>query len=277
MRYAGFWIRFAAITIDSIIFLVFFLVFFISWYMIAPNSYDKYILSDSFSFLIYFVSGFFSWLYSALLWSSSWQATIGKKILSLKVVDPVGEKITFLNASGRYFAQYVSSFVFCLGYISVAFDKQKRSWHDKLANTFVINTSKSGNFLDDRFSNNQMQNNTHTNRLESENGNKILLAGFDAGGHVVRLIIDKNNSQLAKTGLTLGRDGQYCELHLNDTSVSRTHIRFILEKDSLWIEDLNSTNGTTVNGKRLIANVPTELPDRGNIMIGDVELSISEF
>ena len=66
-----------------------------------------------------------------------------KMVLKLKIVDAgTGNKLTFGQAIGRYFAYILSAIPFFLGYIWVGFDKRKQSWHDKLAGTIVIRNIK---------------------------------------------------------------------------------------------------------------------------------------
>lgn len=50
--------------------------------------------------------------------------------------------------------------------------------------------------------------------------------------------------------LTVGRDAA-CELHLTSTMVSSRHARIVWRQDHVYVEDLGSTNGTWVNGKRV--------------------------
>ncbi len=78
------------------------------------------------------------WLYYSLFHSSSWQATLGKRALRLKVVDLDGHRISFARASGRFFAQYLSALTFCIGYMLAGWTKRKRSLHDMIAKTYVI-------------------------------------------------------------------------------------------------------------------------------------------
>src|SRR5262245_18205594 len=47
--------------------------------------------------------------YFALLESSSWQATLGKLTLGIKVTDTHGNRISFGRATGRYFLKSVSA------------------------------------------------------------------------------------------------------------------------------------------------------------------------
>lgn len=79
------------------------------------------------------------WLYYALLESSSRQATIGKMALGLIVIDEEGERITFARATGRHFAKILSTLVFFVGYLMVAFTQRKQGLHDLIAGTLVIN------------------------------------------------------------------------------------------------------------------------------------------
>jgi uncharacterized RDD family membrane protein YckC len=78
------------------------------------------------------------WLYEALLTSSSWQGTIGKRVLRLKVVDEAGNRIGFGRATGRFFAKILSSMFFCIGFIMIGFTDKKRGLHDMLADTVVM-------------------------------------------------------------------------------------------------------------------------------------------
>ena len=77
------------------------------------------------------------WLYSATLESSVWQATLGKKLLGLKVSDTQGKRLSFARASGRHFGKYLSS-VFFLGFILTAFTEKKQALHDLIAGTLVV-------------------------------------------------------------------------------------------------------------------------------------------
>lgn len=81
-----------------------------------------------------------NWLYFALLESSKLQATIGKLAIGLVVTDMDGERISFLRATGRYFAKILSSLILCIGYIMVAFTQRKQGLHDLIAGTLVYKT-----------------------------------------------------------------------------------------------------------------------------------------
>lgn len=70
-------------------------------------------------------------------------ATPGKILVRAKIVDArTGGPPSKAQCVGRYFAYFVSTFPLCLGLIWVGIDKRKQGWHDKLAGTVVIRTTK---------------------------------------------------------------------------------------------------------------------------------------
>lgn len=84
--------------------------------------------------------GLFRLLYYVFLESSAWQATFGKKLLNMKVVDENFARISPIKALVRYVASWLSYVILLLGYLWVIVDSKKQSWHDKIAGTYVINT-----------------------------------------------------------------------------------------------------------------------------------------
>ena len=77
-------------------------------------------------------------LYFSLMESSSWQATFGKLILGIKVVDKANNKLSFWHALGRYFAKYVCWFTMGIGFLVIGFTEKKQGLHDLIAGTYVI-------------------------------------------------------------------------------------------------------------------------------------------
>jgi len=134
-QYAGFWIRFAACAIDSVALLIPTLLVSFLYRATIPADNPFSVLVDFFDFLMNL--GIW-WIYVAVLHSSVWQATLGKKLLGMKVVDYAGNRISFGRATGRYFAGFLSVLLLFIGLIMVAFTKQKQALHDKLASTLVV-------------------------------------------------------------------------------------------------------------------------------------------
>jgi hypothetical protein len=63
--------------------------------------------------------------------------------------------------------------------------------------------------------------------------------------------------RLAKPIVTLGRDAAN-DVPINDPEVSRYHLRFTQQGTNYGVEDLGSTNGTMINGKRIIGIAPLQ-------------------
>ena len=77
-------------------------------------------------------------LYYPLFESSKLQATPGKYILEIQVINSTGGKISFLQALGRYFAKILSYMLLAIGFIMAAFTEKKQGLHDMIANTYVV-------------------------------------------------------------------------------------------------------------------------------------------
>ncbi len=83
--------------------------------------------------------GFFApWLYEAFMTSSEWQATVGKRVMSIVVTDLNGNRMSFARATGRHFAKYISVFLLGIGFIIAAFTAKKQALHDMIAETLVM-------------------------------------------------------------------------------------------------------------------------------------------
>ena len=121
-RYGGFWIRVAAYLLD--------LILLVLVQLILDQALDS-------SAQVALLNGLFGWFYFAGC-ESMLGGTPGKRICGLRVVDEDGRDISFLRATGRYFAKFISSLILMIGFIMVAFDSEKQGLHDKLAGTYVI-------------------------------------------------------------------------------------------------------------------------------------------
>jgi uncharacterized RDD family membrane protein YckC len=88
--------------------------------------------------LIFLVGVIVGILWKPFFWSRGGQ-TPAYKILGMRVVRARdGGPISFGTGILRLIGYAVSSFIFYLGFIWILFDAQKQGWHDKLANTVVI-------------------------------------------------------------------------------------------------------------------------------------------
>ena len=63
------------------------------------------------------------------------------------------------------------------------------------------------------------------------------------------LVVDGRRLPLADGETVAGRD-EACAITFDESSVSRRHARFLVQDEVVTVEDLNSTNGTKVNGRK---------------------------
>jgi uncharacterized RDD family membrane protein YckC len=153
LPYAGFWMRFVAAFVDGLILgipfwiLVMVLVFMFGGFgmMLHRNAADPRaaaaLLAPIFGFFILGMLAFvvLEWLYFAGMESSARQATFGKSVMSLRVTDYEGQRISFGHATGRFFAKIVSGLIpLAIGYIMAGFTEKKQALHDLIAGTLVL-------------------------------------------------------------------------------------------------------------------------------------------
>jgi DNA-binding winged helix-turn-helix (wHTH) protein len=91
---------------------------------------------------------------------------------------------------------------------------------------------------------------------------------------VFRLMVDDREIALSEGRNVLGRDRD-CAVFLDDAAVSRHHAQIEIEGDAAAIEDLDSKNGTYVDGKRVAGSV--RLSDGAEIQIGSACMTFREF
>jgi uncharacterized RDD family membrane protein YckC len=156
VAYAGFWLRVLAYLIDALILGVFAVPIVVGGAMALgiggilariPRDGDPFVNGPPpvFFLFIWFcvllgVCG--TWLYNALLESSEWQGSAGKKALGLIVTDMAGRRVTFARASGRHFGKIVTSFIpLGIGYILAGFTEKRQALHDMLASCLVLRKS----------------------------------------------------------------------------------------------------------------------------------------
>src|SRR5258708_16458671 len=114
VEYAGFWLRCLAFLIDNVVVGIAFVLILIPLILLTGlggfigaihpgedmNDVGAFMLMGLI-FLAATVSLVFTWLYHALMESSEWQATAGKRLLGLVVTDLAGQRASFCCAPGR--------------------------------------------------------------------------------------------------------------------------------------------------------------------------------
>ena len=83
---------------------------------------------------------------------------------------------------------------------------------------------------------------------------------------------DKKQILIDKSEFSIGKDSLHVNYCISDNgAVSRLHSMIRSNDNGAYIEDCNSTNGTFVNGRRIVAGQPIKLSDGDVIMFADDE------
>jgi uncharacterized RDD family membrane protein YckC len=134
VEYAGFWLRFLAFLIDNAVMGIGFVLILIPLiFLTGLGGFISEIHPDEdmndvgifmligLLFLAATVSLLLTWLYHALMESSEWQATLGKRV------------------TGRHFAKIITNMVPAfIGYIMAGFTERKQALHDMIAGCLVL-------------------------------------------------------------------------------------------------------------------------------------------
>jgi uncharacterized RDD family membrane protein YckC len=123
--YAGFWIRLLAFIIDVLI-------------LSIPYAVIEVMLEGTGAQLL--LRLLIGALYNVGFWVVNDGATPGKMVMGIRVVMVNGGSIDAGPALLRWIGYYVSAIIFFIGYIMIAFTREKRGLHDYMAGTVVIKT-----------------------------------------------------------------------------------------------------------------------------------------
>lgn len=120
--YAGFWVRSVASLIDILV-------------LLLPSIIIEQLLGES------IVSIFFTlvlwWFYTTMMLSSSWEATVGKRVVGIYVTDYNHETLSFKEASIRSLLSLIS-YALLLPILLMLFTDKKQTFHDYYAKTIVL-------------------------------------------------------------------------------------------------------------------------------------------
>jgi uncharacterized RDD family membrane protein YckC len=155
VQYAGFWLRVVAYLIDSVVISLAFMALFIPFAIVTgltavlgnihpgedPREVGAVLGGTFFLGLFTVVSLAFlgGWLYHAKMESSSWQATLGKKALNLRVTDLYGAPVSFSRATGRHFGKLITGLIpLGVGFMLAGLTERRQALHDMLASCLVL-------------------------------------------------------------------------------------------------------------------------------------------
>lgn len=137
LEYAGFWKRFDAFFVDFVV--LFFLCCILGIIMILIIGITKLNFNyKEFTILFRFLAFLMIWIYYAAFESSSYQATPGKMAERLVVTDLNLQRISFVEASGRFLGKIISGLILGIGYLMAGFTEKKQALHDMMVDCQVL-------------------------------------------------------------------------------------------------------------------------------------------
>jgi uncharacterized RDD family membrane protein YckC len=77
-------------------------------------------------------------MYVTVMEASAQQASLGKRLLGLKVCAVSGERLSFYKSVLRNLCKWLSALTFGIGYLMGFLDRKQQCLHDKLAGTLVV-------------------------------------------------------------------------------------------------------------------------------------------
>ncbi|MEK6734662.1 MAG: RDD family protein [Pseudomonadota bacterium] len=133
---AGFSVRFLAYVLDLLFLMV---IFNFIEKLTPPLPASRFtIFTEAMNLIV-------SMLYFTVFTASKMQATLGKRIFGLKIINENSEPLNLFHSFGRYLAYFFSYITFGLGFLVIIIDKKHLSLHDRIASTRVVIPSPSYN------------------------------------------------------------------------------------------------------------------------------------
>jgi uncharacterized RDD family membrane protein YckC len=148
LNYGGFGDRTAAYIIDTIIIAVFVLGLFEG--AVSAGLFNGTAVTQGGAQIPFIIGAvmvglvlmiLLCWLYSAGM-TSLFGGTLGKRIMGMEVIDFAGDRLSFFQASVRFFAKILSGFILGIGFFMIRYSEERQGLHDRFAGTFVVYRKK---------------------------------------------------------------------------------------------------------------------------------------
>ena len=128
LEYAGFWVRFSASIWDSIILGIPAGLLNLLFILFVKVNSLMYLVGLVVAIITIYMEG-------------TKGGSPGKLLLGLRVQNRSGKLIGFGGALLRYIGKILSTLILGIGYLMIAWDKDKQGLHDKIAGSYVIKTN----------------------------------------------------------------------------------------------------------------------------------------
>jgi hypothetical protein len=103
---------------------------------------------------------------------------------------------------------------------------------------------------------------------------KTLVLSIEEGGHIELPLSKEVVLGRLDAGRAVFPDVDLTNEQGSEKGVSRRHARITRREDQVFIEDLNSLNGTFLNATRLVPELPYPLKDGDQVQLGKLSLTI---
>jgi uncharacterized RDD family membrane protein YckC len=139
--YASLQLRIVAFVLDVLVLISFGMLFVAAVLVLLVidadngNPSDRAFLISGVILALYFVA--FVPLYHVLLWSSRGQ-TVGMMAVHIRVLSSNGGRVSLWRSALRFFGRVFSVLPLFLGLLMALFDRKRRTLHDRLAGTVVV-------------------------------------------------------------------------------------------------------------------------------------------
>jgi len=179
-------------------------------------------------FGVFFGAFFAEGAYTILMMGSPWHATLGQRLLNMKVVDSYGNGIDYGRATLRYLSSLVSRATVGVGYFIGLFNGSYQTLHDIMVHSYVV-----------------------------DDGPVSAAAGNRAAGAIIGISGEKAGMRFALrgNGVMIGRDPAVCQLVMRKSNgISKLHCYVSYNPASRMyiISDRGSRYGTyTERGERI--------------------------
>ncbi len=136
VKYAGFWVRFVAIMVDTLIIAIpIGVIQFILGLILMKSAVSS---TQASGVLSYLVSLLFTWTYFSLM-THYYGATLGKMLVGITVKSDNFEKLSFSKVLLREtVGKFVSQIILCIGFIIAGFTEKKQGLHDMFVHSVVV-------------------------------------------------------------------------------------------------------------------------------------------
>jgi adenylate cyclase len=104
---------------------------------------------------------------------------------------------------------------------------------------------------------------------------RLRFRGADLSGRKFGFDLELDELVKRKQSVLIGRDYSQCDVVLLHPSISRCHARLSVGADkNLQVEDIGSTNGTSINGAPITPGLSQPLAPGATLKLGDIELVV---